>query len=396
MVRSLIRYLRGYIRISFSCSNPDSFLNAIRSTGEIWDIRKVDSRRMSFTCTGNAFKIVQSLSQKWGFEPEVLYEKGLIYTLKKHKHRSGLLVGILFGLILLQLSTSFVWEVRVEGNKELPSGEIIDVLDYLGFGEGSFIPNVNFDRLNNSFLLTEKRISWISVNIKGTVAHVEVKERDFAPDRIDKQKCVNIIAARDGIIERVDAHNGGKEVKKGDAVVKGQLLISSFMETRKSGTILRSAAGNVWAKTLRTFDEKIPLTYYEKAMTKNKAKFYSARILGKTLTLHLDTKPSYKKYEKKITEKNIILLGKIVLPIKVKCETYSEYELKKSNRSEAEAKELAMADLYRKIEEELTTADVLSREITEKTENGMYCLTCEIECIEDIAKEKTFYFQEKS
>ena len=386
MITSFIRTIRGYVRVSVSVSNPESFVNALRCRIPVWDIKKADRMRISFTIPLGAMDFLMALAARYGTTPEILSRKGLPVFLGKYKKRIGLLFGFLMGLVLLYASTLFVWDIQVEGNENVAQEEIVEVLRYLGFKEGSFIPAIDLDRLHNAYLIEDPRLSWIAVNFNGTVAHVEVKEAVPAPERVDKETLCNIVASRDGVIVRVDALDGGKEVLPGEAVTKGQLLISAFMETRKSGTILRSAKGNVYATTFRNFQIDIPYSVLNTNRTGSELKQYSLQILGRELPLHFDRKHPYDAYDKSVTREHIVLFGRIRLPIRLVTETYGEYEVVPETLSQEQARGKAYAEMKRWMAEELGEAEILSRQVTEQPGEECFRLICELECLENIAK----------
>ena len=75
-------------------------------------------------------------------------------------------------------------------------------------------------------LLKVDEIGWLSVNIIGSHANVEVKEKIEKPELEDNPSPCNIKASADGVITKITAGEGMSQVKKGSGVAKGDLLIS--------------------------------------------------------------------------------------------------------------------------------------------------------------------------
>ena len=209
-----------------------------------------------------------------------------------------------------------------------------------------------------------------------------------------EDKTVNIVAKRDGVIVRVDALDGGKEVQTGEVVTKGQLLISAFMETRKSGFVLRSARGNVFAKTVHDFEVRVPLKVWKKNYTGNSKKQTTLYILGKRVPLITFGKKNYEYQDtsKEITK--LTLFETISFPVRVEIKHKTEYKPEIVTRSENDAKEIAMQKLEEKIEKELVDAKILSKNTDYTLEKNCVVLSCSVECIEDIAKELEFEIKE--
>lgn len=71
----------------------------------------------------------------------------------------------------------YIWEVSVSGNEKISDAEVIDSLEALGCSIGTYIPSVDFYNICHEFILANEDVSWISVNMVGTTAKVEIIER---------------------------------------------------------------------------------------------------------------------------------------------------------------------------------------------------------------------------
>lgn len=320
-------------------------------------------------------------------------QRGLPFLVKRCKKRAGLYAGAVIGAIILTLSSFFIWDLRVEGNTYVDDADIRKTLQSLGIAEGEFKKTDDLEKLYNSFLLAEKRISWISVNYDGTVAHVEVNEAKQVPEKRDRTKNINIIARCDGIVRRVDALDGSGEVAAGETVTKGQLLISSFIETRKTGVVMQAARGSVWASTVQNYDIYIPKTASEKRYTDKTSVRRYIRILGRKLPLSFTGAPSFRKYDKETGEAPCVLPGGARLPFYIFTETAREYTGKQQMIDQEKAAAKAAAELSVRIETDLAQAEILRREESvSETENG-YLFHYELSCLENIARPVEFDFE---
>ena len=88
---------------------------------------------------------------------------------------------------------------------------------------------------------------WMSVNIKGSKAVIEV--RDYVDEHEDTtyKEPSNIVADFDGTILSIETFNGDKAVKAGVAVKKGDLLISGVIENRDMSADYLDASGKITA-----------------------------------------------------------------------------------------------------------------------------------------------------
>lgn len=163
---------------------------------------------------------------------------GLRGRVSRIRCKRGLAIGIFISLILSLLLTNTVWEVNVEGNTSMTDAEIEFMLSECGFGEGDLWPLVNRTEIENEFLLRSKRISWININRRGTVAYVVVSEKTGIADEEENSTpdgYANIVATVGCVIEEITVKRGQAEVKAGDAVKAGDVLISGVLPDEAGG-----------------------------------------------------------------------------------------------------------------------------------------------------------------
>ncbi len=394
MREGIFRFFTGSTDFEVCCekSLSDRFLGEVlkRISTDIFGISRKDDGTLVFSCVNGRVRELESIAERFGVELDVARKRGFLHFMFVRKRRAGLLVGILLCFVFMLVSENMIWEIRVGGNVSVPTEDILDNLEMNGFSEGTFYPSVNLEGLYHRFLIADTRISWIAVNIKGTVALIEVHEREILPPKTDYTEKVNLVAARDGRIVRIDALFGGKEVKNGDYVTKGQLLVSSFFKTRASGEMFQSAKGHVYAETERVFDVKLPFESYEKRYTGDEKKRTVYKILGKRFSPNSFLPIPYDNYDAERREGYVTLFDRAVLPLKYETTVFREYETVKCMRTEEELKSLAYDEMYAIIAHELDGADILSASYSEEIRKNdasekYYILRSTVKAVEDIA-----------
>ena len=66
--------------------------------------------------------------------------------------------------------------------------------------EGCFWPGLETDLLRSRLLLELPELSWITVNVRGSRALVQVQERQEKPELAADGAPADLVAARDGLI----------------------------------------------------------------------------------------------------------------------------------------------------------------------------------------------------
>lgn len=102
-------------------------------------------------------------------------------------------------------------------------------------------------------------VSWLSVNISGCSAIIDVREGVGKTVKKDDSPC-DIVAAEDGQIQTLEVFGGTAVQEQNSAVLKGDTVISGIVENRDGGMSLRRASGYVTALTKHAFStESRPL-----------------------------------------------------------------------------------------------------------------------------------------
>ncbi len=136
-----------------------------------------------------------------------------------------------------------------------------------GVGIGTFGISLDTEDIRNHVLLEIPELLWITVNVSGCRAYVEVRERVEAPEPVDEREPTNVVARRDGLVLDVQALDGVQCVLPGTSVEAGELLISGVEDTETVGARVLAGMGKVEARTWYTLSTVMPLTVAEKQYT---------------------------------------------------------------------------------------------------------------------------------
>ncbi len=268
---------------------------------------------------------VLRLAKESGVVLELHEKSGLPFIFSRYRKRYGMLIGMTLFMLIIFFSQLFVWKIEISGNLSLTDREIESALDEIGIRVGSFIPDI--DRLGkaNELLLTCRELSSAAITVNGTHISVSVLERKEIPEIISQSGFYNVVSDYDGVILDIDAADGTPEVREGDTVFKGELLINSFIEGRNGSFTPTHARGIVYAAVEEKIAIEIPMKRLTKVYTGNRTVRQVCRVLGKELPSFRGLECDYEYFDAVATERDIKLFGFIELPIRIYRVTYDEY-----------------------------------------------------------------------
>ena len=257
LILNLIRSICGYAEFKVTGGNPEKFLNlSVKGRYPLWDVRKINGDLFAKS-TAKDYKKLRINARKANSRIRVLKKKGLPFFTRKYRDRTGIIVGIALFLTVLSVLPLYVWKVEVLGCETINPEEVKKVMSDLGVSAGTFKSSINVPILKQQMMQRIDSVALISINLRGSDAIVEIKEKQFTPEKQVQGEPSNIVALYDGKIERMETYRGTPMVSDGEVVTKGQILISGIVEDLSGASEFVDAEGKVYAETHRIISQKI-------------------------------------------------------------------------------------------------------------------------------------------
>ena len=384
---SLIEYFRSPYLIMLHANDARLILDFLITRDIPFHEQKTNGDLFSLLLYAPHFKEYEHLRGKRRYRNEIRERLGFLNLISRYKKRSGLVVGFFLALALIILSSLFVWDIDIEGAERIPEKNILEALESRGLCLGAFIPSVDTEISEDYLILDVDGLSFVSINLRGTVVQVEIREREKNTEIVDTQSPSNLIAAADGQIEALMVTGGLITVKLGETVRKGDILVSGVIDSAALGYRLVRARGEVLARTTLTYHVEIPYETTEKIYTGTFFTQKSLKIFSKTIKLFRKDSICTSSCDKIESERRIYLFGLIKLPIFITETEYAEYEIVSKTLSQKEALAEAQRQLRALCENDLIHAEILGRYTSISEDEEKIRLTQQIECVINIARE---------
>ena len=232
---SPVKILNGYVNIFVEGVFLERFINICRSKNIIlWNIERKKSTIMYANISIADFRKIRRIAYKTKSIVKIREKKGLPFIFYRYKKRKIFLFCLLIMVLALIIFSQFLWNVELvikesEKLENVDGTEILQNLEDAGLKTGKLKKNINIANAVNSVRLKRNDIAWMGINLKGTNAIVEVVFSTEKPDMVNNNEYCNIVADREGIIYKISAQNGTPQVKNGDLVRKGDVLIAGWI-----------------------------------------------------------------------------------------------------------------------------------------------------------------------
>lgn len=383
----LSEILRGSVRVEVSGAAPQRLLNAMSEADmPFWDAVPQDAFTICLGLYSRDLRDAKALASRCQCELKLLRESGVPVVKRRLRRRVALLVTAVCCFALLAASSLFVWDIRIEGNEQVSTGEILRALAGCGVEPGAFWPGWSSDEIRNSVILDIPELAWLGVSVDSSRAVIRVRERTEAPELVNSEGMGSVTARTTGIIDSMRVYQGAPLVAVGDAVVAGETLVSGEMPSEVGDTRYVRASAEIKARTWYEMSASAPLEYSGLEQSDCRARW--ALVIGdKRINFYLGSSQTPTGCGKIITEYPLAWESVFTLPVTLVREQTLEYDSAAAAEDEEELSGRLEAVLRSTLERELSgRGEILDAQFTSSASDGRLVVTMRAECMEDIAE----------
>ena len=392
-IKILLSYILGYLKISVEGFYIERLINICRNQKiTIWNIKKKDDVKVYFNIITSDFKNVVKIAKKTQNKIKIEQKKGLPFLLNKYKKRKIFFIFLLILIILIMLSSNFVWNVEIVEENGEKLENIEQDIENTGLKVGTLKQKINTKEIINKIRLERQDIAWMGIELKGTNAIIKLVKTEEKPEIINDDEYCNIVSDKEGIITKINAADGTANVKVGDVVKKGDILINGWMEGKYTGLRYVHAKGEIEAKVWYTKSKTVPLNTTEKRETGNIEEKYKIKI--NNFQINLSKRVSkFENYDTIETENKIRIFSNFYLPISIVKITNKEVEEVKKTYTIEEAKNKAIKELEEELDNEIENGkNIVNKNINSYENEGSVDVYVTYEVLENIGTNEKIVF----
>lgn len=257
----LLHHLQGFMVVKLTGYSPERFLNLCNARGiPIWNLEYRDNG-YEFCMNRKDFFQVRPLVRKSQVRLRIRKRMGLPFFLQRNQNRVGFLFGVCLFFAILYGMSLFLWDIQVEGNSQYTYEMITNYLKTQDITWGMRKSRIDCDQLEASLRDHFPEITWAAARVAGTRLMIAVRENEVLSHIPEKEETpCDLVASRAGVISQIVVRQGKAQVKAGDQVEAGQVLISGAIPIYDDGEQLVNlhyvrADGDVIADTVYPFSQ---------------------------------------------------------------------------------------------------------------------------------------------
>ncbi len=334
--------LRGYVMIRLTGFAPERFMNLCSNKGILlWDVNKCGQEYTM--CIGlKEFRQIKSIVRKTGTRVAVLKRCGLPFFVPKMLARKCFLFGMILAIGFWIVSSFFVWDIRAEGNLCVTKDQLFAFLEENEIYRGMRKSSLDIESLEKQIRRQYPIVTWTSAKLEGTRLVIQIKENDM-PDyeRVQDGEAGNLSADFDGTIVSMIVREGVPQVKIGDSVERGTVLVEGKIPVMNEDATVREylsvkADADIVAEHTRSFHDELKKSYLQKDYTGRIRKEAYIRFGSRQLKLPADS--PFAVYDSVVRETRPEVFELLKIPLYFGEITHREYQNTQHYHTMEEAK----------------------------------------------------------
>lgn len=352
---NLIWFLKGWVRLRLTSADTASRLREFGGQVRLEGIEMIDDLTVLFRISAADARNLRILD---GEKLEMVECGGLPVFLRwLWSWRMVAATVVILGALTALIPTR-VWFLEVRGDG-VPASLILERAAECGVYFGAPRREIRSEQVKNHLLWAIPELRWAGVNTEGCRAIITVSRRDPG-ETIPDERPGDIVAAVDGVVTEVILEAGTARVKPGQAVQKGETLISGTTDLGHSIRV-EQASGEVYGLTRRIFGLRLPAETRVRDENGRVVRKFSLRIGKKYVNFSNDSGILYGTCVKMRTVKYLTLPGGFELPVALVTDTYRLAETQTVSR-EIDG-EVLLREARRYARQQMTAGTILSERL---------------------------------
>lgn len=333
MFIKIVKWLRGCVLLVVKNKNPERFFNLCRKRNiNLWNIthkESLDSSEYYFFMKLKDYWEIRPIVNKTKVRPKIIKRIGLPFLIHNNRKRYGYVCGVIISILLIYLLSLSIWDISVLGGYKYTPNIILNHLEENNIKPGTKIKKLNGFEIERNIRNTYKDIGWVSAEIKGTRLIIRIKETTMPSVAKEDLEPSHIIAQKDGEVLSIITKAGTPNVKAGDIIKKGDILVSGLVNVYSDFEEIINikplvADSDIRIKTDNKYKDTLNIKYRQKEYTGKSKLGISINILKLKINIY-NPRISYDKYDIIVNEKKFKITNSFYLPITINTTKINEY-----------------------------------------------------------------------
>ena len=130
------RIIFGFLRVRFYGDYKEKILSICANNGiTLWN-SKTNEKGIESSLLVKDFKFLRKITKGQKIRVHILKKRGLPFIIQRYRHRTGILVGVVIFFCFLEIMSSYIWIIYINGKNKVTDKEILNACENIDVREG--------------------------------------------------------------------------------------------------------------------------------------------------------------------------------------------------------------------------------------------------------------------
>ena len=226
-------------------NNLIKFVNQVRNSEIICTGQQYKNEEYTGQIYASDMEKLQNLAEKCNTEIFIDGYDGKIFKVMKYRVRYGIAAGFIIMIFFIFIMSNVVVKIEIRGNHNINDSQIISVLSEIGIEKGKFIPALDLASCEQRMKLMLNNTGWAAIRSQGGRIIVDIHEIDDTPTTVELNMPCNVVSLKDAVIISMNTKIGDNILKPGDAVSRGEIIVSGVMVNERNNFTVGHAMADI-------------------------------------------------------------------------------------------------------------------------------------------------------
>lgn len=222
----MLRNMLGIMSFQAVCPSAENFINALKASNISCTNIRVEKGLVLGEVVSVQAKGLAALARDQRSQISFTGRRGLRFKIQRYHQRMGVLIGIAAAAAIIFYFSNIVLKIEIQGNQNISSERLMDLLEESGIAPGKFIPAMDLTQAEKKIKASDRELAWVGLRSSGGRIVLEVDEMTPHEKVLPAHIPCNIVASRDAQLIKAEVYSGKLVPRIGEGVRKGDLLVS--------------------------------------------------------------------------------------------------------------------------------------------------------------------------
>ena len=373
------------VKIEIISGLYEDFLNyLIENEFYITKVRRTDFG-ITLICAAKDYCRIAKLARKFQCRTKVVKRKGVYFRLRRLITRKSVAVAVLSVFIYIFLFSKLIWRIDVITPNQNITEDVYGLLYKNEVYTGAVFNQDKNQNIIQQIFMNVEDVGYVTLNFYKGILTCKVDPVVERMPYLDSSFEGNIVATQNGVIEDLRVYSGFSQVKTGQSVTQGDVLVSATYIDR-NGTLQQvMPRAYIKANCVKKYVAQVKLEKDVYLRTGDFTQRKTIKFAGKNFVIDKENLGDYTNYDVERTFEYADILG-FKIPLTIEKVKYYRKELIKISKDEHTAYSAAKSIVETLIKNDISLEEIDSKKFEHYVQENVLNMTCTVQGHYDITK----------